>query len=180
MLLPSALLGKFGDNMSVIKLEYNAARQFICPGCGEPLRRKEGGAVRIENGRVDMSVTLPKYICDHCGVYYQEVLRSGYYDVFPLENRDQQAPAASEKTKKQRKRLLRTGDLEPMKLERGADGKCVCPRCGERMDYVEGQPVRLVDGKPDMENVKDHFRCPYCHSVYRRIATTDYFQWSEK
>ncbi len=170
---------KFGDNMSMIKLEYNAARQFICPGCGEPLQKKEGGAVRIENGRADMSATLPKYICDHCGTYYQELLRSGYYDVFPLEKKDREKPSEPSGTQK-KGRLIRTGDLEPMKLVRGADGKCVCPRCGERMDYVEGQPVRLVDGKPDMENVKDHFRCPYCHSVYRRIATTDYFQWSEK
>lgn len=113
MLLSPALLGKFGDNMSVIKLEYNAARQFICPGCGEPLRRKEGGVVRIENGRVDMSVTLPKYICDPCGVYYQEILRSGYYDVFPLENRDQQAPAAPKKRRSKGKGFFALAILTP-------------------------------------------------------------------
>ena len=48
------------------------------------------------------------------------------------------------------------------------------------MDFVEGGPVRVVDGKVDMDNVWDHFRCDHCSSVYRRIATTDYFQWSEK
>ena len=45
-------------------------------------------------------------------------------------------------------------------------------------DYI-GRLV-LKNGKPDMENVMDHFHCPYCDSVFRRIATTDFFQYSEK
>lgn len=133
-----------------------------------------GGAVSIVDGRVDMSTTLPKYTCDRCGIYFQELLNSGYYDEFPWQK---SAPA---KPKDMPKRVIRTGDIQPTLLTREADGKCACPRCGERMDFVEGQPVRIVNGKPDMENVKDHFNCPYCNSVYRRIATTDYFQWSEK
>jgi len=153
-------------NMSVTKLELNTNNKFICPTCGEELNYVEGGAVEVIGDRVHMESTLPKYECHHCNVFYRELLGSGFYDVFPLG--------------KPKKKLLRTGDIPPMELKRGADGKCECPRCGERMDYVEGQPVHLVDGKPDMENVKDHFRCSYCQSVYRRIATTDYFQWSEK
>ncbi|MBR3458982.1 MAG: hypothetical protein IKH16_12650, partial [Selenomonadaceae bacterium] len=90
------------------------------------------------------------------------------YDEFPLPE------------KMKPKKLVRTGDIPPMELKREADGKCTCPRCGERMDFVEGQPVRIVDGKPDMENVKDHFECRSCNSVYRRIASTNYFQWTEK
>ena len=76
--------------------------------------------------------------------------------------------------------VLRARDLEPMQLKAGADGKCPCPRCGEKMDYIEGDAVKLVDGKPDMDDVWAHFSCPHCHSVYRRIVNTDYFQWSEK
>ena len=158
--------------MSVIKLQLNSQKNFLCPKCGGELNRIAGGAVSIVNGRVDMSTTLPKYTCDNCGVYYRELLNSGYYDEFPW-----QAPTPP---KAKPKRVIRTGDIQPMELKREADGKCACPRCGERMDFVEGQPVRIVNGVPDMENVKDHFNCPYCHSVYRRIATTNYFQWSEK
>lgn len=156
--------------MSVIKLALNERQKFICPKCGRELTHVEGGAVSIVNGRVDMSSTLPKYECDHCNVYYQELLGSGYYDEYPM-------PKKAEPPKR---KLLATGDIPPTQLKREADGKCACPRCGERMDFVEGQPVRIVNGRPDMDNVMDHFNCPYCKSVYRRIASTDYFQWSEK
>ena len=155
--------------MTVTKLQLSASRKFICPTCGRELGYIEGGAVAIVNGKVDMSATLPKHTCAHCGVYYQELLGSGFYDVFPLP---------PDKVKPKRK-ILPTGDLKPTILKREADGKCTCPRCGDRMDFIEGQPVRLVNGKPDMENVKEHFHCPYCDSIFRRIASTDYFQWSE-
>ena len=155
--------------MSVMKLTAGANGNFVCPTCGKELGFVEGGAVSIVNGKVDMSSTLPKYTCGNCGVYYQELLNSGYYDVFNL-------PPSMQKPKRT---VLPTGELKPAKLKREADGKCTCPRCGERMDYIEGQPVRIVNGKPDMENVKEHFHCPYCNSVFRRIASTDYFQWSE-
>ena len=152
--------------MSVTKLERNAQSKFVCPTCGQELKYVEGQAVQLVGGRADMDSILPKYECHHCGVFYRELLGSGFYDVFPLP--------------KKPKKMLKTGDIPPTRLRREADGKCECPRCGERMDYVEGRPVTIVNGKPDMENVKDHFSCPYCKSVYRRIATTDYFQWSER
>ena len=152
--------------MAVVKLSRNEGNAFLCPKCGRDLKYVSGGAVSIVDGKVDMSSTLPKYECAPCGVFYRELLSSGYYDEFPMPK-----PA---------KRVIATGDIPPTQLKREADGKCACPRCGERMDFVEGQPVRIVDGKPDMENVMDHFRCPYCSSIYRRIATTDYFQWSER
>lgn len=159
--------------MSLVKLERRADA-YICPKCGRPLRERAGGSVRIVNGRVDMDATKKKYICDHCNVYYQEVLQTGYFDKFPLP-----VELRSLETVK-KKPLKHTGDLQPMVLRREADGKCACPRCGERMDFVGGQPVSIVDGHLDMEDVMDHFHCPYCGSVFRRIASTDYFQWSEK
>ena len=155
--------------MSVMKLTTGTGGAFVCPTCGKDLRYVEGGAVSIVNGKVDMSSTLPKHVCEDCGVYYQELLGSGYYDVYELPPN----------MRKPKRKVLPTGDLKPAVLKREADGKCACPRCGDRMDYIEGQPVRLVNGKPDMENVKEHFHCPYCNSVFRRIASTDYFQWSE-
>ena len=155
--------------MTVTKLQLSANKRFVCPTCGRELGYVEGGAVSVVNGRVDMSTTLPKHICTECGVYYQELLGSGYYDVFDL-------PPELQKPKR---KILPTSALKPTVLKREADGKCTCPRCGDRMDFVEGQPVRIVNGVPDMENVKEHFHCPYCDSNFRRIASTDYFQWSE-
>ena len=156
--------------MSLVRLSADEkTKKNLCPVCGRPLKHVSGGAVQIVNGQVDMESTKPRYECATCRTFYREMLDTGYYDVFPL-------PGKSEKKKK----VLRTGELPPMQLKKDADGHCTCPRCGEVMDFVEGGPVRVVDGKVDMDNVWDHFRCDHCSSVYRRIATTDYFQWSEK
>ncbi len=157
--------------MTVTKLQLDAQKNFVCPKCGRPLKYVSGGAVQIVNGRVNMSTTLPRYECHSCGEYYQELLNSGFYDVFPLPK---------PKPAKPKKKILATGDIPPTKLKREADGKCECPRCGERMDFVEGGAVQIINGVPDFDNVMDHFHCPYCNSTYRRIASTEYFQWSEK
>jgi len=157
--------------MALTQLQVNAEKKFICPTCGQVLRKVEGGALTIVNGKVDMNATLPRHICDRCGVFYRELLKSGYYDVFDLpENERQQKP----------KRVIATGDIPPTILKRESDGKCPCPRCGERMDFVEAGPVQIVNGKPDFSNTMDHFNCPYCKSVFRKIVGTDYFQWSDK
>ena len=150
--------------MTVKKLEQGTGGIYLCPACGRGLRCVEGGAVRVVDGRVDMENTKPRYECDSCGVFYRELLSSGYFDVFPLE----------------KKKIRATGELQPVKLQKDAQGHAECPRCGGRMEFVEGQPVHLVDGKPDMENVLGHFICRECNSVYRRIVKTDYFQWYEK
>ena len=155
--------------MAIYPLEKNEKNHFICPKCRKDLHYVSGGAVRIVDGRADMSAVLPKYECHQCGIYFQEVLNSGLFSEHDL-------PKAAQPKKK----IRSTGDLPPMELHRDAKNQCVCPRCGELMDDVEGQPVRLVDGKPDMDNVKDHFHCSHCKSMFRRIATTHYFQWSEK
>ena len=150
----------------------------ICPVCGKKFRFVEGGAVRVVDGQVDMENVKPKYECDTCGVFYREVLTSGFYVPYPQQDEDRigAAPEPEPETAK----VLSTGDLAPMMLKRDENNQCRCPRCGAMMDYVEGQAVRLVDGKPDMENVWDHFHCGSCHSVFRRIVNTDYFQFSEK
>lgn len=145
---------------------------LLCPKCQGELHFVDGGAVQIVNGRADMDAARPKYECEACGVYYQEMLGTGYYGEHDLPPRTHVAARP--------KNVKRTGDLEPMVLKKDVNGKAPCPRCGELMDFVEGQPVRIVDGRPDMENVKDHFHCRHCSSTFRRIASTDYFQWSEK
>lgn len=147
-----------------------------CPVCGKRFRFVEGGAVRVVDGKLDMENIKPKYECDTCGVFYREVLTSGFYLPYPQQDEDRvDAQAEPEPAK-----VLSTGDLAPMMLKCDENNQCQCPRCGAMMDYVEGQAVHLVDGKPDMENVWDHFHCNNCHSVFRRIVNTDYFQFSEK
>lgn len=153
-----------------------------CPVCGELFRFVDGGAVRVVNGQADMENIKPKYECDKCGVFYREVLTSGFYTAFPQEEEDKVQPKAKPKkqSKKKSKKLRSTGDLAPMVLKRDENNQCQCPRCGEMMDYVEGQAVRLVDGKPDMDNVAEHFKCGSCGSVFRKIVNTDYYQFAEK
>lgn len=155
--------------MAVTKLQKNSDKNFVCPTCGQPLRTVEGGTIQIKDGKVDMSAILPRHICDNCGVFYKELLNSGYYDVFDLPEHE----------KKKQHRVISTGDIPPTILKREADGKCPCPRCGERMDFVEAGPVQIVNGRPDFSNTMDHFKCPYCKSVFRKIVGTDYFQWSD-
>ena len=156
--------------MDLVKLEKNSNSKLVCPKCKNEIRKVEGGEIAIVNGRVDMDATLPRYICDECGVFYRELLNSGYYNTFDLPEHERQ----------QKKRIISTGDIPPQQLKREADGKCACPRCGERMDFVEAGPVQIVDGKPDFSNTVDHFNCPYCKSVFRKIANTDYYQWNDK
>ena len=146
----------------MVKLELSKKPHYVCPKCGGELNYVEGQALHIDNGHVDMGVVIPRHECPHCGVYYQELLGS------------QTAEPASGR------HIKSTGELQPMKLKADANGQCVCPRCGELMRLVDGEAVKIVDGRPDFENVKAHFVCDYCHSVFRRIAETDFFQWSEK
>ena len=172
--------------MTVTQLKLNANKKLICPRCNGELRFSEGGAVRVVNGKVDMDATLPRHICDHCGVFYRELLGSGYYDVFDLPKEDRQVPKApsvkpvAPVIPSIKKRVIATKDIPPTILKREADGKCPCPRCGDRMNFIEAGPVQIVNGKPDFSNTIDHFVCPYCRSVFRKIVGTDYFQWSEK
>lgn len=156
--------------MALIKLKKSADKKFICPTCGKEMRTVEGSGVKVKDGKVDMDNALPRHICDECGVFYRELLNSGYYDVFDL----------SPDERKGTKKILSTAEIPPTKLKRDADGKCPCPRCGARMHFVEGGAVKIVDGKPDFGNTMEHFKCPSCKSVFRKIADTDYFQWSDK
>ena len=158
--------------MSVIKLQSDANKRLLCSKCGQPLRKVEGGAISVKNGRVDLDATVPRQICDTCGVFYRELLHSGYYHVYDLpENERQQKKSA---------KVIATGDIPPTILKRESDGKCPCPRCGERMDFVEGGAVQIVNGRPDFSNTMDHFVCAGFNSVFRKIVGTDYFQWSER
>ena len=148
--------------VAVSKLAKDANGAFLCPQCGGSLRTVEGGTVVIRDGKADLEGVKPRYECGRCRVFYRELLNSGYYDAFDMP------------------KLKAVGDLAPTILRADAEGHAQCPRCGGQLDLVEWTPVKVVDGKADMENISPHFRCASCDSVFRRIATTEYFQWSEK
>lgn len=161
-----------GDKMALVKLVKDDKGVFACPDCKGNLEYMSGGAVRIVNGRVDHDNTLPRYVCFKCNKFYRELLNSGYYDHFDLEPELRRKPA--------RKKLLHTGDLPPMQLKKDSRGGCECPRCGDYMRYVEGGAVEIINGRADMSNTVARFVCDGCNSVFRRIATTAYYQWCEK
>ena len=156
--------------MDLVKLDKNSKGKFVCPKCNGELRKVEGGGVKIVDGKVDMEATQPRHICDECGTFYKELLHSGYYNVFDLP----------ENERKSKKNLVDVKDIPPQQIKRESDGKAPCPRCGDRMDFVPAEPVKIVDGKPDFSNTMDHFKCSHCKSVFRKIAGTDFYQWSEK
>ncbi len=172
--------------MSVSKLKKRNNGCFVCPVCQGPLVRLDGGQVRVVNGKVDYDNIMPKHVCLNCNKFYRELLNTGYYDVFDVQREDLQAARQqAEKTGLVlpgggTRQIKRTGDLEPVQLRRDANSQAVCPRCGAMMDYLEPDTVKIVNGRADMSDTVARFHCDECSSMYRRIATTDYYQWSEK
>lgn len=158
-------------SQEAVALNPGADGKCQCPNCHNSLRYVEGGAVQVIDGKVNMDNVKPTYECDTCNVVYREVLNSGFYHAYPLENHAKVL---------EKKKVIATGDIPPVILKKDANGKCKCPRCGEMMNFVEGGAVTIVNGKPDMENVKARFVCDECKSVFRQIATTEYYQWAEK
>lgn len=67
--------------------------------------------------------------------------------------------------------------MEPVKLVYDEEKAEKCPRCGEALTFVKGQPVQVVEGKLNMQDCENHFKCEHCKSVYRAILHTDYYQW---
>ena len=47
--------------------------------------------------------------------------------------------------------------MVPKQLGCGTDGKCRCPECDNVLDFVEGEPVKIVNGKVNMEDTEDHY-----------------------
>jgi hypothetical protein len=173
--------------MAMHKLKKNKAGNYKCPKCGRALDYQAGGAVQIVDGRVDFEVTKPRYICYTCQISLKElVIGSGVYESTPLLDtataaiwESMQNAQGQDKARK-KKELVPTGELESTKLEADASGHCACPRCGEQMDFIEGGPVKIVDGKPDFSDTFGHFVCSFCDSVFRKVAGTEYYQWCEK
>jgi rubredoxin len=168
--------------MALHTLEKNINGGYKCPCCGGKLEYHAGDAVRIVNGKVDFKCTWPRYICHHCQLYYREVIKdSGIYDSYQFDDREATAAGVQKLSDNScRRKLIPTGDLESMPLVADSRGHCECPRCGAQMDFIEGGPVKVVDGQPDFSDTYGHFVCPSCKSFFRKIAGTKYYQWCEK
>lgn len=168
--------------MTLSKLSKAKDGVFVCPKCGGNLICLSGGQVRIVNGRVDYDNVKPKYVCLQCGEFYREVLNTGYFDVFSaLEEDLANAKKESDFTGKKHKKVIKkTGDLAPVQLRHDARNQAKCPRCGAKMRYLEPEPAKIVNGRADFSDTVARFRCDECDSLYRQIASTDYYQWSEK
>ena len=158
------------DINPVVALAKNGSGHYLCPACNQELEFSDGGQVRVVNGKVDYENVKPRYICRRCETFYRELLSSGLYERFDLE--ELTLPP-------ERKKIIGTGDLEPMQLKRDENGNCACPRCGANMRYLEPEAVKIINGRADMRDTVARFACDECSSIYRRIATTDYYQWSE-
>ena len=167
---PESPLPKNNDVNPVVPLQKNSSGRYKCPVCEQELEFSDGGQVRIVNGKVDYENVKARYICHRCETFYRELLNSGLYEVFDLDEMD---------LPPEKKRVIGTGDLEPMQLKMDANGKCACPRCGANMKFLEPEAVKIVNGRADMRDTVARFACDACSSIYRRIATTDYYQWSE-
>ena len=154
--------------MAVVDLARNENGERLCPICGKPMVYVAGGDVKIVDGKVNMNDVKPRYVCEECNSYYIELLSTGYFE----EYEDLQRAKPDRKIKA-------VSELQPVLLKADADGHDRCPRCAGTLDWVDGVPVQIVDGKADMRNVEFHFRCQDCDSIFRKIAGTDYFQYSE-
>ena len=78
--------------------------------------------------------------------------------------------------KNQRKQVKKTGDIAPVRLKRDANNQAECPRCGAKMKYLEPETAKIVNGRADFSDTVARFRCDECDSLYRQIASTDYYQ----
>ncbi len=168
--------------MTVSKLKKINDGIFVCPECNGELICLPGGQVRVVNGRVDYDNVKPKYVCQKCGQFYRELLNTGYFDVFAASEEDLScAKKQVDANKKKSGRIIKKiGDLAPVQLKRDADNQVKCPRCGANMQYLEPETAKIVNGRADFSDTVARYHCDECDSLYRQIASTDYYQWSEK
>lgn len=169
--------------MTVSRLSKGSKGVLICPECNGELFYLSGGQIRIVNGRVDYDNVKPKYICHRCGKFYRELLHTGYFDVFTASKEDialAGKQSGGSKKKNKGKHIKKTGELAPVQLKRDGDKPVECPRCGAAMRYLEPEAAKIVNGRADFSDTVARFHCDECNSMYRQIATTNYYQWSEK
>ena len=169
--------------MTVSKLKKRKDGICICPECNGDLVYLPGGQIRVVDGKVDYDNIKPKYVCTQCGKFYRELLHTGYFDVFKATEEDislAKKQNGDNNKKNQRKNIKKTGDIAPVQLKRDANNQAECPRCGAKMKYLEPEAAKIVNGRADFSDTVARFRCDECDSLYRQIASTDYYQWSEK
>lgn len=160
--------------MSVTKLEKDYEGDLHCPDCKQKLVYKDGGQVRVVNGRVDYENVKPRYVCFSCHKFYREMLHSGYFDVFDLEEDAELMQEQSEKKSAEQK--LKTDTNPVVKLNRDNNGKFTCPVCGKGMRCAEGSQIQIVNGKVDYESIKPRYICDDCKRFYRELLSSGLYE----
>ena len=62
------------------------------------------------------------------------------------------------------------------KLEVVWEKRYVCPHCGRKLHYVEGDAVAVVDGRVDMNRTLPKYVCTSCKVYYRELLGSGYFE----
>ena len=61
------------------------------------------------------------------------------------------------------------------KLAKGNKGVFLCPVCQSDLEFADGGQVQVVDGHVDYDNVKPRYICHKCHSYYRELLNTGFY-----
>lgn len=61
------------------------------------------------------------------------------------------------------------------KLEKDKDGVLCCPKCGRKLECLDGGQVCVESGRVDYDNVKPKYICRSCQSYYRELLNTSYY-----
>lgn len=138
-----------------------------CPRCNAILTFVESQPVTIVDGKLNMDDTVAHYRCQFCDSIYRRIVNTDYYQWYEWMRPDKDKESG-------------VRDIQPSRLTPEENGERKCPRCRKALTFIEGQPVRIVDGKLNMEDTEGHYGCDACKSVFRKIANTDYYQWCEK
>lgn len=144
--------------MKPMKITTNGQGVCACPKCGTGMCFVEREPVKVTNGKLVMEESEAHYLCKACNSIYRQIVSTDYYQWH-------KGPAK------------RIEDLGPVKLVKGDEGLCKCPVCAENLNYVAGEPIKIVDGKLNMDDSEGRYQCQKCRATYRRLVNTDYYQW---
>lgn len=152
------------------KLVANEKGEYKCPCCGAILQFIEGQPVSIINGKLNMEDVDGKYYCKECSSIFRRLLNTEYYQRYDVDIESIQESVGLTKN---------VEEFTPVKLDPDAPEGCSCPICNHKLQFIAGKPIQIVDGKFNMEDAEGRFYCEACHSEFRRLLNTDYYQYYE-
>ena len=70
----------------------------------------------------------------------------------------------------------RVSEMAVQKLSVVWEKRYLCPRCQQKLRYVPGDAVAIVDGRVDMTRTQPYYVCDKCHTSYRELMGSGYFE----